>query len=216
MRAGLVIVATLIAFLAGCASSQGPDELRIAGDEYAAAYDAAITAARQEGFVALVLDRRAGVIETDVRTASTVLEPWDDQNSSASQAWESTLQFQRRRIRFDFAPADAPEPTFPPDGALTGAEPITEAGSGIDLTAHDGEIVVRAVVVVERHYAPGERRSMWSRKYVTQTRFGGDEQESPTSIWRPVARDVAFERRLLAAVEARLSSMTAAQPSPGP
>jgi hypothetical protein len=200
----LLILSGLV--LAGCASSKGPTELAIAPADYSAAFDTAIAAARDEGFIATVLDRRAGLIETEPVNASSILEPWHGDNASAAQAWENTLQHQRRSVRFEFAPAREAPAALPPEGELTGANLLGSSDPLRDLTAMNEPLVLRAIVNVERAHTPGERRSAWSRRYVTQFREAppGEADGLPLSFWEPVGRDLAFEQRLLARIEEML------------
>lgn len=211
-----MLLGVLSAILAGgCASSDGAAELAIAGGDYSMAFDAAIAAARDEGFIATALDRRAGIIETEPVNAPSVLEPWHGSNASAAQAWENTFQHQRRRVRFEFAPVGESPPALPPVGELTGPDVLGGPAVERDLTTIDEPVLLRAIVIVERSHSPGERRSAWSRRFVTQSRSGpvGDEAALPLNFWEPVARDGAYERRLLARIDAMLASQ-GAQPRP--
>ena len=179
----------------------------MASADYAMAFDAAVAAARDEGFIALALDRRAGIIETEPVSAPSVVEPWHESNASGSQAWENTLQHQRRRVRFEFAPANEPPAALPPEGELTGADVLSADAAARDLTTMSEPLLLRAIVIVERNHTPGERRSAWSRRFVTQSRSGaaGEDAGLPLNFWEPVGRDVAYERRLLARIDDMLS-----------
>jgi len=135
-------------------------------------------------------DRRSGVIETEAQIAGSVLEPWRTDNASAAQAVENTVAFQRRRARFEFTPAGFQEPPR-------------------DLTKVPDDLELRVWVFVERASTPGLRRSTWTRSKTTTTQLvapEGDTGPAPTTSWTPVTRDVAYERRLLAAVQDGLRS----------
>ncbi len=61
--------------------------------------------------------------------------------------------------------------------------------------------------MVERAYAPGVRRGTWSRANVTRARIrrpATDPDKPVSDFWTPIARDEAFERRLLAEIERAL------------
>ena len=46
-------------------------------------------------------DMDEGVIETQPDIATSILEPWGNDNATLGQATENTLAFQRRRARFE-------------------------------------------------------------------------------------------------------------------
>lgn len=211
MTAGWLCGAAFIAAitgLGGCASSAGPEAVMVDGSRYAEAFDTAVEVARREGMPAILRDRRAGIIETDARPSGSTFEPWKGDAASSTQAWEQTLHFERRRVRFEFVPADQPPVALTPDQPLTGADPAGAADASIDLTTHAGPLRLVAIVTIERHYRTGDRRSTWSRRISTQFSYGpGDaDAQRPNAFWTPVARDEAYERRILARVEKMLGS----------
>ena len=194
--------------LTGCASSEGPEVVTITAAQYPAAFDAAVQAAREQGMPAVLRDRRSGVIETDPRFAGSLLEPWRTDNASFDQAAENTLAFQRRRARFEFAPAGFQETAQPDHAAAApnlvgGGEPLP------DLTQMQGDMELRVWVYVERATTLGLRRSTWTRSKTTSAILvepeGQTKQNGPT-YWTAASRDSAYERRLLAAVQAALAS----------
>lgn len=187
--------------LPGCSSTDdGPAVLRIAPPAYSAAFDAAVEAARQEGMPAVLRDRRTGLIETDTRIAGSVLEPWRTDNRNLNQTMQNTLAFQRRRCRFEFTPLQTPHHAeFQPDGDAN-----AESDAPQDLTQIDQDLELRVSVFVERAYAPGVRRSTWTRSKTTKTDLVWPEgQLGPNAerFWAPITRDPAYERRLLAKVQ---------------
>lgn len=188
----------------GCATSEGPAYLTIDSTAYAQAFDAAIAAARANDMPPALRDRRLGVIETTPSIAASFLEPWRGGNASFDQAVENTVVLQRRRARFEFTPATIRDATVsgPPD--LLGL-----AGPPPDLTAFEGAVELRVSVVVERAYSPGIRRSTWSSAGTSRAVISrpSTDPESPTEpFWAPVARDTAFEKRLLAQVARSLTA----------
>ena len=70
-----------------------------------------------------------------------------------------------------------------------------------DLTEYDGALELRVTVTLERAHMPGRRRSTWSRSLTTRTEIITTSGPLPALFWEPVARDTAFERRLLAALD---------------
>jgi hypothetical protein len=203
----------LIASLGGCAKAPGPDLLRIDAAAYHEAFDAAMEASRINGLPLALRDRRRGVIETEPAFATSILEPWRDDNATMGQSLENTIGFQRRRARFEFAPAGAAPPTTDPSAAPT-ADSTTDPDllgietRDLDLTAYDGDLELRVLVIVERAHAMGVRRSTWSRRSSTRAIIDAPASDGdiPANFWTPVSRDEAFERRLLAAVDQALRS----------
>lgn len=219
LLAPVLLVAAL--WLPGCASSKGPQALTIAPGTYEQAFDAAVEAARRQGLISVVKDRRSGVIETDPTVASTIFEPWRGGNASLHQAWDNTLNFQRRRARFEFVPvgfAPVPAQAAAAD-ASTGPTAITPAPLSPDLTEFAGDLELRVNVVIERAYMPGIQLNDWTQYYPTRTIIipPGDANDPaeplPSIFWTGVARDAAFERRLLAAVQTALRESSAAAAS---
>jgi hypothetical protein len=178
----------------GCVRTTGPPVLQIAAADYPLAFDAAVEAARQAGMPAVLRDRRGGVIETNVEIAGSIIEPWRTDNASFDQAVENTIAFQRRHARFEFAP--------------TGFRTIdAEHPSVLDLTTQDRDLELRVWVYVERANTPGFRRGAWTRRTASRTILPNFDQPDLSGIgWTPVARDRAYEQRLLADVASQLSS----------
>jgi hypothetical protein len=207
----------------GCVSdSSGPEVLTVSAAEYPQAFDAAAEVARRAGMPAALRDRRGGVIETQPNVAGSVLEPWRADNASLDQAVENTVAYQRRRARFEFAPAGAtPAGESPPSSTqpLPGPDVI---GAGeettVDLSQVQGNLDLRVWVFIERADVPGVRRSTWTRSKTTQSMLVYPEgmKERPKGIvinWRPVARDPDYERRLLREVHELLAQQAAQETS---
>lgn len=199
--------------LSGCASnSNGPEVLTVSADDYGRAFDAAVEAARKQGLASALRDRRGGVIETTPRVAGTVLEPWRTDNASLDQALENTIAFQRRRARFEFAPAGYQPPNDSTATDLLEGPDVLNAGQSLlDLTQVQGDLELRVWVYVERATIPGLRRSTWTRSKTTQTLLVYPEgmtkdKKGMTVNWQPVARDPAYERRLLREVQVALEA----------
>lgn len=209
-QVGACVLAALVS-LAGCASSAGPQYLRVDSSRYEQAFDAALAAARDHKLAPTLRDRRGGLIETDPVIAASVLDFWRGGNTTFGQAVENTMAFQRRHARFEFTPAGAapapPAPATPGSPGTPGTPgtvPDLLGGETVDLSRVEGDLELRVQVVVERCYEPGVRRDTWTRRLTTTAviRRPATDPTAPTGrYWTPVARDPAFERRLLAAVE---------------
>ncbi len=201
-----VVIVTILA-VAGCASpAAGPEVLTIASADYAAAFDAAVEAARRDGMPTVLRDRRGGVIETQPRVAGSILEPWRGDNASLDQAFENTVAYQRRRARFEFAPAGfVPPDEIATTQPLAGPDVVNAQQTPLDLTAGSGDLELRVWVYIERASVPGQRRSTWTRSKTTQTQLvypeGMKDRKGLVTTWTPAARDRDYERRLLQRVQ---------------
>jgi hypothetical protein len=212
-RVRRVVIATFAVGIASGCTSSGPDRLEFRSDRYDQAFDAAGEAVRRQGMPPVLTDRTGGVIEARPRLAGSVLEPWRVDNSDLDQWGSSTLNKERRRVRFEFLPVDfvPPEPTG--DAALVGP-PLPGSTEGelrlTDLETFDGRVELRVWVYVEREHRTGLRRGTWSRvgrTYATnpmETISPEDGTTRSPGLWTPVGRDEAMERRLLADVEAAM------------
>ncbi|MHC4989692.1 MAG: hypothetical protein ACYTGC_01825 [Planctomycetota bacterium] len=185
----------------GCATTEGPQQLTVPAGRYEEAFAAAIDVAADERMDATFRDIRGGVIETAPARAASWLEPWYWGGQSAARIAENSIGHERRRARFEFAPVDDAEDAVPqsPDLLAAGAKPV-------DLLVLDAEMTLRVWVFLEREQRPGTRRSTWTRTRTTHTIIVSPEDGSDESkpFWVPVARDLDFERRMLAALEDRL------------
>lgn len=198
----------------GCATAKGPEYLTVNASEYPSVFAAAGEVSTRQGMPPLVNDLVGGVIEGRPRLAGSLIEPWRAESSSVNQLAESSINTQRRRVRFEFLPIEFKpnEPTG--EGVLQG--PIVPGSTmdevrSVDLINHQGEIEVRVWVYVERKFQPYLQRNTWSR-------VGTDFAEGPAddvpddgstrsqSLWTPVGRDKAMERRLLSQLSSRLTA----------
>ena len=210
-RRWLVIVA--LASLAGCASPQGPEVVAISASDYDLAFDSALEALRGVGMHAELIDRRSGIVETEYRTAGTILEPWRTDSSTAAIAFESTVNHERRKARLEFTPVrfdEAPAAEAP----LTGPDLVGESIEVTDLTQYDGRIELRAWVHLERSTVVGRRRGDWTRRSSTMA-IDPDSGLGPAQrFWTPVARDEELERRLLRDIQEALAQHAEAAEAP--
>ena len=215
------------AALTACNTMEGESTVQLSSQDYGRAFTACIDAGREQGMPPALADRGNGIIETEPRSMGSVIEPWRTDVSGADQLVESTLQFQRRRVRFVFMPAGfEPEPI---DGtsAFTGAaQPGSPADTRrFDLETWQGPVELRTRVFIERGFTPGIRSDAWSATLTTTTtepvRKGpkDDTTRSPTK-WTPVGRDEAAERTITARVrtllEAQGVQVTSGQPAGEP
>jgi hypothetical protein len=207
----------LLLGLVGCHTIDGPASIELASGDYDRAFDACILEGRALEMPPAVADRGNGVIETEPRTMGSLVEPWRLDHSGPSQVLESTVQFQRRRVRFLFAPTGF-EPN-PIDGQAEfagGAEPGSpEDVSRFDLERYQGTIELRAHVFIERGFVPNIRKSTWSNGLSSiardaMPRAADDGSDRMPTLWTPVGRDEEAERTLLARIQARLQEQAPA------
>jgi hypothetical protein len=208
MKLVFLVIAFTFAWCTGCAStSTGPGVLLVSQEQYAAAFDAAVSVAAADGMKPTVLDRRGGYIHTDPAAAGSIVEPWKPKASSPRQALENTMTLQRRTARFEFRQVGIEELPIIDVGELSGPALLT--GPGVDFTTYDGPLELRVWVFVERQYKRGIRRGSWTLRDETTTRelpVDSLWEQTPSTFWVPMTRDVARERALLADVESRLSA----------
>jgi hypothetical protein len=205
----LPVIVAMALFTGGCKKPSGPDALTIPSTGYSAAFDAAVEAARKQGLTASMRDRRAGIIETEPRYAGSLLEPWRTDNSGFDQTMENTLNFQRRRARFEFVPAGTAPiiATAGPDD-LAGPNVVVGDQQPVDLTSFDGDLELRVWVYLDRAYTRGVKRNSWSQSANTTYKIVSPPDQPPVptgTTWTPMTRDEAYERRLLAMVQAQLA-----------
>lgn len=210
-------LAVAAAALAGCTPAAGPPVLSFPPEDYARAFDAALEAAREVGLQPVVVDRELGVIETGARTAGSALEPWRLDNDGLADTFAHTVNFERRRARFEFVPASfsmpAPAPEAPSLGpAIPGSD---RAEARFDLLRTREPIEMRAWVYVDRGFRPNQRIGRWSLSETSYAQDPATRQESgdpSTRIdteWTPVGRDVPYEGRIMGRIRELLQ-----QPSP--
>lgn len=241
LRAGCAALAASCALgLVSCASDPGgPAVLDIPGERYREAFAAASDAARAEGLVPEVVDRRAGIIETAPRFGGSLVEPWTWGEGTPDDILSGTFGFERRRARFEFVPAG-----FRASGVESGLQstaplvgpvlPGSERGVGSNIEAYaagaandasagsaeqavdaKGALELRVAVSVERQFRPGYQGSTYTRApggFWRDTTLEDDGSlPRDRSLWTPVARDERLERALLERVRVALEAANAAQ-----
>ena len=218
VRSALLLGLALLS--AGCTSagSDAPVVLTLNRGDYSIAFDAAVELIAHEGMPADLRDRDGGVIESRPAVSGSVFEPWDWSAGSASAAVDDTLNHQRRRVRFEFLPADfRPLPTndsAPLQGQLTPGSVEPDAAGAVDLPRYDGPIEVRVWVYVERATTPYLQRPTWSfrgRSFASNPEDRERRDDGTTrdpSKWTPVSRDPAMEREMLEKLKSKLTAPT--------
>lgn len=213
--------------LTGCSDPQraepeAPKVFALDRASYDATFDAAVKLVADEGMPAVLRDRDAGIIESRPNVSGSLLEPWDWPGGNVASATESTLGYQRRRVRFEFVPAgfrprdlneDAPLEGVRTPGSVepdaSGAVNFNDSMGG-SMGTYEGPIELRVWVYVERAYTPYLQRSTWTfqnRSFARNPERQAAVDDGTTrdrSIWTPVARDPAMEEVILAKLRDRI------------
>lgn len=174
-------------------------------EDYARVFEATLEAAREAGLQPVVVDRELGVIETGARTAGSALEPWRLDNDGLGDVVAHTVNFERRRARFEFVPASFAMPVPAPDAPSQGpAIPGSDrAEARFDLLRSHEQIEMRTWVFVDRGFRANQRIGRWSlseTSYAQDPTARQDPDDVSTRIdteWTPIGRDVPYEARLM-------------------
>ena len=150
--------------LPACNSMNGPDIIELRSEEYDAVFRACLDQAREVGMPAVLSDRSIGVIETAPRHIGSLVEPWRLDSSGFEQTVNATLQYERRRVRFEFVPTgfELPAPTGQGELAGPALPGSTPAERRFDLERYSGAIELRAWVYIERGFTTGLKPDTWS------------------------------------------------------
>jgi hypothetical protein len=188
-------------------------------EDYERAFEAALDAASRDGLEPVVVDRSLGIIETDSRAAGSILEPWRTDNAGLADTMSHTVNFERRRARFEFVPEPFDAAIGDPSTTIAGpALPGSDrAERRFDLESWKGPVQMRTWVMVDRQFRPNQRFGTWSLRsstYSVDPLAAPDPRDPSTRApteWTPTGRDVQYERRLTARVLESLRS----NPEPG-
>ena len=196
-------ITLLVLAVGGCSSklASTPNPIEIDTAEYSRMYNAALQVLRDHGFR---LDRRShrfGKITTRYLASPTVLEPWHTTNTTAEQAWESTLNDQRRMVTVLLEPVDPINADLP--------TPPTEDDLPSGYRMH-------VEVYVERRQSPNRRLTGSTSGHhvfgvLSSTPAELVERGIDGPYWQSLGRDPYLEQRLLAAIVRR--SLTTEGPS---
>lgn len=173
-----------------------PNPIVIAAAEYHRVFDASVDVLREHKFTVDRKDRRFGVVSSKPLPASSVLEPWQTDNTVAQDYSENTLHFQRRSVRVELRPI-TPAPADPAQPASPGRASTTPATGDYEL-----EVIVNVdrlyhppVQLISAALRPFDFRHQRKRYREVTTEYGVD-----ASYWQPVGRDAGLEKRLLAQI----------------
>lgn len=180
--------------------------------DYARVFEAALESARADGLQPVVVDQELGVIETDARITGSVVQPWRTDDDGIQDLLAHTVNFERRRARFEFVPEvfDLPTPTADQRSIAAALPGSLRADARLDLLQVTGTIEMRAWVYVDRGFMPNQRIGRWTLQETTYSRDPSEVQDSqdestriPTE-WTPIGRDVPYEQRLMRRIREEL------------
>jgi hypothetical protein len=121
MRNSILLLLVLLAFASGCAASRPmmvSNPIFVPASSQHGAWERTVDVLHDFHFPIARENRLDGVIETDYRVGSNVLEPWHGDSVGWNNRWESTLQSIRRKVRVDLTPVEG--------GYLVGVEAFKE------------------------------------------------------------------------------------------
>jgi hypothetical protein len=210
MRAIAAAVSVIASIgLTSCASDPGgPALLSVPGDRYAQAFEAACEAARAEGLVPEVVDRRAGTIETAPRFGGSLVEPWTWGEGTTDDILGGTFGFERRRARTQEAQARrAAWSTAVQTQALTGGNQLPRTRSARFEFVAAGfrpsglESGLQSTTPLVGPVLPGSERGVGSD--IEAYAAGAQDGASDGSAERSVDAKGALEVRVAVSVERR-------------
>jgi len=178
--AGMAIAAVTV----GCQQVVSIDNpIRVADHEYDRVFDQTVEVLRGHQFVVERQDRRFGVISTRPQIASSLLEPWRGDNTTAEQVAQNTLNLRRRSVRVLL------EPAIDPNGMIDGPGYQLYVEVRLEQRQHPPRMLNTATASSVASYgADAGARSV-------ETAAGAER-----SFWRPIGRDERLEQRLVAEI----------------
>lgn len=198
--AACLILLLLPCLAAGCSRKivAADNPAPLSADLYKTYFDTAIDVLRDNGYVIDRNDYRFGTITTLGQGSPTVLEVWNPQNTTASQAVESTLADEQRRVNVTFAKHE------PQAATETGSDPVSEATSG-----GGGGYAIEVEVILERRQTPTRRVNGSARRNVFTNLSAVPKELADKGVtgnyWQPVGRDAYLEARLMKQINDRVA-----------
>jgi len=206
MRSTVLAVLALAA-LTGCTTWQGPTEITVPAGEYDRSVQTAVDTLNRLGYRCTVIDREAGVVDTDPLRAGSLVEPWRTDNASLSDAAANTVSPRRRQVRLSWTPVGAEQPLVEP-ATLGGPELPGSTAPSPSTDLATAPVILRAIVSLEQQYTPGDRISPYSASLSSRYTEPRSGTEGPVDrgTWTPVGRDEATEQRILGLIQQALGA----------
>ncbi|RLS46411.1 MAG: hypothetical protein DWH86_02930 [Planctomycetota bacterium] len=211
------MLATICLTIGGCAADPVPPVLAFPRADYERVFDAVVETARVYRYRPVIADRELGIIETDARASGSLLEPWRSDNDGLQDMMAHTVNFERRRVRFEFVPESFDSPTPGADARAEGAAIAgsTRAEQRFDLLSTKDTIEMRVWVYVDRAFRPNQQIGRWTSGEThvstdpTMTQTLEDESTRIPTEWTPIGRDVPYEQRLMVSIKELLAATPA-------
>ncbi|MBM4052860.1 MAG: hypothetical protein FJ270_09000 [Planctomycetes bacterium] len=209
----IALAVLALAALTGCTTWQGPTEIAIPDGDYGRSMQTAVDTLNRLGYRCAVIDREAGVVDTDPLRAGSLVEPWRTDNASLSDAAANTVSARRRQVRLSWTPVGAEDLLVEPS-TLGGPELPGSTAPRARVELGKGPLILRAIVSLEQQYTPGDRISPYSASLSSTFKEPRSATEGPVDrgTWTPVGRDEATEQRILGLIERALGPTS----DPGP
>ena len=190
-RTVCLILLLLPCLAAGCSrkivAADNPAPLH--ADLYKTYFDTTIQVLRDNGYVIDRNDYRFGTITTLAQGSPTVFEVWNPQNTTGSQAVESTLTDEQRRVNVTF--------TRPESGG-DGSTAVADPGYAIEVE-----------VILERRQTPTRRITGSARRNVFSALSAVPKDLADKGVtgnyWQPIGRDPYLEARLMKQISERVA-----------
>ncbi|MBM4111546.1 MAG: hypothetical protein FJ254_09370 [Phycisphaerae bacterium] len=198
----IALVMLALAALTGCTTWQGPTEIAVPAGEYDRSVQTAVETLNRLGYQCAVIDREAGLVDTDPLRAGSLVEPWRTDNASLSDGAANTVSPRRRQVRLTWTPVGAEQALVEPT-TLVGPVVPGAAAPRSSAAFGTGPLILRAIVSLEQQYTPGDRMSSYSANLSSQFTEPRSATVGPVDrgTWTPVGRDEATEQRILGLIE---------------
>lgn len=189
------VLLLLVVNIAGCGGKAVRTEnpAAFAAVDYDPVFDAAVAELRDLRFVVDRQDRRFGIVSTAPLIASSFVEPWHQDNTTAAQILESTLNLDRRIARVELAPARSDKP------AAEATQPPTRYELSVQVSIERRVNPPRQLTTSALGVPRTTNQTALERPVVT-------ERGRQESYWRAVGHDPHLEQRLINAILTRAAS----------
>lgn len=205
-----LLTMSLVTVLSGCAA-EVPEVFTFDAERYPAVAKSVTAAMREERFIVDRNDPRLGVFTSKPLTSPTILEFFKADNSTMAQAWESTANLQRRRVRVVIEPEKEKEGEYDAE-QLANMSQVTLNPPPPTFEHPSGPLNLRVMVFVDRAHQPlwqveTTTRRLSSHAIDPQLR----ERRMQPLYWEPISRDPFMEQRLMRRIIRHMNEATREQ-----
>ncbi len=185
----------LVLLATGCSQpfQPTPNPFEIDAREYRRMYNAAVLILREQGFRLNRQDYRFATVSTYPLACPTLFEPWRPTNTTAGQAFEATINQQRRivTVRWESIPR---------------VNPSSDNPTTSDPAPPERAYLMHVEVVVERRQEPTRHLNGSTQGHAVTSSLTGvpvewfDRGITESDYWQPIGTDPYLEQRLTAAI----------------